>query len=211
MPTPLEGDVATPLVQLTDATLRKNQLQLFRQPSMLVNTAKLTGMTADETPTIDKNKLDLGYFVASYQIDDAKKAGSLALSPNDPKARGIEVIALQYDNENWTAEVDLQLPDSVPPERLYHGTPEKFVAAILAEGLKKMKRHDVHLSLDVATTMRELVDDIASGRFADEWDGERDNGYARLQELKDQHAGALIRDYEDELRRTLGPGVASDG
>ena len=33
-----------------------------------------------------------------------------------------------------------------------------------------------------APTMRELVDDIASGRFADEWDAERDAGYPELEE-----------------------------
>ena len=34
--------------------------------------------------------------------------------------------------------------------------------------------------LDVAATMRELVDDIDSGAFADEWDAERDAGYPEL-------------------------------
>jgi ketol-acid reductoisomerase len=61
--------------------------------------------------------------------------------------------------------------------------------------------------LDVSTTMRALVDDIASGRFADEWDAERDAGYPRLQALKEQHAGPAVREFEAELRRRLGPGV----
>jgi putative RNA 2'-phosphotransferase len=57
-------------------------------------------------------------------------------------------------NQGHSTAVDLQLPDAVPPATLYHGTPEKFVALILAEGLKKMKRHDVHLSTDIAMTMK---------------------------------------------------------
>jgi ketol-acid reductoisomerase len=61
--------------------------------------------------------------------------------------------------------------------------------------------------LDVSTTMRALVDDIASGRFADEWDAERDAGYPRLQALKEQHAGPAVREFEADLRRRLGPGV----
>jgi ketol-acid reductoisomerase len=61
--------------------------------------------------------------------------------------------------------------------------------------------------LDVATTMRELADDIESGRFADEWDAERDAGYPRLTRLKEQHAGPAIRAYEADLRTRLGPGV----
>lgn len=68
--------------------------------------------------------------------------------------------------------------------------------------LSRRGRYD---HLDVAGTMRALVDDIASGRFADEWDAERDAGHARLEELLAQHAGPDIRAYEDELRSRLGP------
>jgi ketol-acid reductoisomerase len=63
--------------------------------------------------------------------------------------------------------------------------------------------------LDFATTMRGLADDIESGRFADEWDAERDAGYATLRQLKEQHAGPAVREFETELRRRLGPGVAA--
>lgn len=35
-----------------------------------------------------------------------------------------------------------------PPESLYHGAPEKFVASIRQSGLKRMQRHDVHLHED---------------------------------------------------------------
>jgi ketol-acid reductoisomerase len=62
--------------------------------------------------------------------------------------------------------------------------------------------------LDLLTTMRALRDDIVSGRFADEWDAERDAGYPALRALKDQYAGPAVRDYEAELRTRLGPRVA---
>jgi len=64
--------------------------------------------------------------------------------------------------------------------------------------------------LDLRSTMESLTDDIASGRFADEWDAERDRGYVHLRELKEQHAGPLVRDFEASLRRRLGPQVAAD-
>jgi ketol-acid reductoisomerase len=62
---------------------------------------------------------------------------------------------------------------------------------------------------DVSLTpiMRALTDDIESGRFADEWDAERDAGYPTLTALKEQHAGPAIREYEAELRTRLGPGA----
>ena len=63
--------------------------------------------------------------------------------------------------------------------------------------------------LDVRATMEVLTDDIESGRFADEWDAERDAGYPRLLALKEQHAGPAVREYEAELRRRLGPGASN--
>jgi ketol-acid reductoisomerase len=63
--------------------------------------------------------------------------------------------------------------------------------------------------LDVRATMEELTDDISSGRFADEWDAERDAGYPVLTTLKEQHAGPMVREYEAEIRRRLGPGVST--
>jgi ketol-acid reductoisomerase len=59
--------------------------------------------------------------------------------------------------------------------------------------------------LDFLATMRALADDIESGRFADEWDAERDAGYPMLTQLKEQHAGPAIRAFEADLRRRLGP------
>ena len=61
--------------------------------------------------------------------------------------------------------------------------------------------------LDFLTTMRALAEDIESGRFADEWDAERDSGYPTLTMLKEQHAGPAVREFEADLRRRLGPGV----
>jgi ketol-acid reductoisomerase len=61
-------------------------------------------------------------------------------------------------------------------------------------------------ALDVADRMREMADTIESGRFADEWDAERDAGYPTLEQLKQAHAGPGIRALEEGLRRRLGPG-----
>jgi len=68
--------------------------------------------------------------------------------------------------------------------------------------LTRRARYD---HLDVLTTMRALADDIESGRFADEWDAERDAGYPKLDALKAQFVGPAIREYEEDLRTRLGP------
>ncbi len=63
--------------------------------------------------------------------------------------------------------------------------------------------------LDVTSRMRELVEDITSGRFADEWDHERSEGHKRLAELKAMHCSPDIQSFEEDLRRKLGPGARS--
>lgn len=57
-------------------------------------------------------------------------------------------------NQGHSVEVDLQLEETVPPEILYHGTVERFLTPIMAEGLKKGKRHHVHLSKDTETARK---------------------------------------------------------
>jgi ketol-acid reductoisomerase len=58
--------------------------------------------------------------------------------------------------------------------------------------------------LDVAGPMRGIVEGITSGRFADEWDAERDAGFPRFQELKAAAVGPGIAEFEADLRRQLG-------
>lgn len=56
-------------------------------------------------------------------------------------------------NQGHSVPVDLQLEPMEPPPVLYHGTGESAVPAILREGLRRMKRHHVHLSPDVPTAL----------------------------------------------------------
>ncbi|MEO9129817.1 MAG: RNA 2'-phosphotransferase, partial [Sphingomonas sp.] len=53
--------------------------------------------------------------------------------------------------QGHSVEVTLDWPRTEPPEFLYHGTVERFLPAIRAEGLRPMRRHHVHLSPDEAT------------------------------------------------------------
>lgn len=53
--------------------------------------------------------------------------------------------------QGHSVAIDLEWPITTPPENLYHGTVERFLNAIFAEGLRPMARHHVHLSPDVET------------------------------------------------------------
>jgi putative RNA 2'-phosphotransferase len=54
-------------------------------------------------------------------------------------------------NQGHSVEVDLGLEASTPPDVLFHGTGAQNRDLLLSEGLKKMRRHHVHLSADVET------------------------------------------------------------
>jgi ketol-acid reductoisomerase len=70
--------------------------------------------------------------------------------------------------------------------------------------LSRRGRYD---HLDILTTMRAIVEHIAAGKFADEWDAEREAGYPVLKQLKEIHAGPMVREIEADMRRRLGPGA----
>jgi putative RNA 2'-phosphotransferase len=53
--------------------------------------------------------------------------------------------------QGHSVAVALDWPRTEPPAALYHGTVARFLPAILADGLKPMARHHVHLSPDRAT------------------------------------------------------------
>lgn len=54
-------------------------------------------------------------------------------------------------SQGHSVAVDLGYEAAVPPAELFHGTVDRFLPAILAEGLRPGRRHAVHLSPDVAT------------------------------------------------------------
>ncbi|MFB8007291.1 RNA 2'-phosphotransferase [Nocardia sp. NPDC056000] len=55
--------------------------------------------------------------------------------------------------QGHSIEVDLGYTPADPPEILYHGTAERTLGLIMAEGLLPMRRHAVHLSADTATAV----------------------------------------------------------
>lgn len=56
-------------------------------------------------------------------------------------------------NQGHSIPVDVELPQAVPPDILYHGTGEKYVSSIDARGLIRKSRLYVHLSADQETAV----------------------------------------------------------
>lgn len=57
-------------------------------------------------------------------------------------------------SQGHSIEVELDYKAQEPPEFLYHGTATRFLPAIQAKGLLRMKRHHVHLSADEETAQK---------------------------------------------------------
>lgn len=56
-------------------------------------------------------------------------------------------------NQGHSISVDIELREENPPQRLYHGTAERFLPSIRREGIQKRTRQFVHLSADFQTAI----------------------------------------------------------
>ncbi|PJM75031.1 RNA 2'-phosphotransferase [Bifidobacterium simiarum] len=57
-------------------------------------------------------------------------------------------------NQGHSIPVDVELPQTEPPQTLYHGTAQRFTASIEANGLLPQSRLYVHLSADERTARK---------------------------------------------------------
>ena len=62
-------------------------------------------------------------------------------------------LSIRASQGHSSESVDITFQPKEPPESLFHGTTVAFLDVIMAEGLKKMNRHHVHLSLSLETAV----------------------------------------------------------
>ena len=111
-------------------------LGLNMEPSGWVNVDELISAFKENGKILDRNILD-----NIVKLDNKQR---FAYDETGTKIRA---------NQGHSISVELNLPIVKPPEKLYHGTVSKFIPLIKKSGLKKMSRHDVHLSSDIKTAM----------------------------------------------------------
>ncbi|WP_404305633.1 RNA 2'-phosphotransferase [Neorhodopirellula lusitana] len=131
----------------------------------LVSTSKFLSLVLRHRPEVVGLQLDdEGWLDINQLIVNANERGKdLTLESlhdvvaSDDKKRfalsddGLRIRASQGHS---VTGIDLKLDETTPPERLYHGTVEKFLCSIRATGLQKRSRNHVHLSADEATATK---------------------------------------------------------
>jgi ketol-acid reductoisomerase len=152
------------------------------------------------------------------------RQGAIELSPEQEAVLDLAVEqalspALRHVNESF---VRVMLEHGIPleatiTELVLSGEVERTYRLVRLEGgaaqmayhsptsqYGQLSRADRYRHFDLVATMRELVDDISSGRFAEEWGAERDAGYPHLEELRAKAMAPEILRFEAELRSRLG-------
>lgn len=157
------------------------------------------------------------------------RQGGIELTPTQEAVLDLSVEqllapALRHVNQSFVAVMLEQgIPiEAVLAELFLSGEVERTFRLLRLEGyaaqmehhsptsqygqLSRSDRYDHH---DLAATMRELLGDITSGRFADEWDAERDGGYPNLRRHRAELLSPELQAWEAELRATLGERATS--
>lgn len=85
----------------------------------------------------------------------SREALQRVVQDNDKKRFGFSDDGLRIRAvQGHSVDVEMGYAPADPPEILYHGTADRFLGAIMAEGLKPMSRQFVHLSADAGTALK---------------------------------------------------------
>ncbi|WP_406726589.1 RNA 2'-phosphotransferase [Streptomyces sp. GD-15H] len=117
----------------------------------LRHTPEEIGLALDEAGWVEIDTLIAAATAHGFRFTRAEL--NHVVAANDKQRFAIEGTRIRA-SQGHSVEVDLGLPSATPPPYLFHGTVGRHLAAIRAEGLLPMDRHDVHLSADRGTATR---------------------------------------------------------
>ncbi len=112
------------------------------------------GISLDEHGWAEVDALIEGVNRSGKAQLDRETLEEIVRSNNKQRYSFNEDHSLIRANQGHSIPVDVELEQKMPPDVLYHGTGEKFVAAIDREGLIPKSRLYVHLSSDVETAVK---------------------------------------------------------
>ncbi|TWT84571.1 RNA 2'-phosphotransferase [Planctomycetes bacterium CA13] len=131
----------------------------------LVTTSKFLSLVLRHQPDVIGIELDSeGWADIDRLIKNANARGTaisldllhevVATSDKKRFALSDDGLCIRANQGHSVEGVDLKLEPIEPPELLYHGTVEPFLAGIREKGLLKRSRHHVHLSADKETATK---------------------------------------------------------
>jgi putative RNA 2'-phosphotransferase len=100
---------------------------------------------------------DAGWALVADLISGCRREGvsftegelKIVVQENDKKRFEFSTDGMKIRaSQGHSIEVELEYEPLAPPETLYHGTADRFLASIRKSGLLKQSRHHVHLSAD---------------------------------------------------------------
>lgn len=109
------------------------------------------GLTLDSEGWADLDALIDGARASGQQLDRALIQAVVASNDKKRFALSDDGKRIRAVQGHSTQAVAIAYEARTPPAMLYHGTATRFLASILAEGLRPGQRHHVHLSENLAT------------------------------------------------------------
>jgi len=113
---------------------------------------EVIGISLDEHGWANVDELIAG--IAKIQPFTMEMLEEIVSSDEKQRYSFNEDKSLIRANQGHSIPVDVELEEKEPPEILYHGTGEKSVASINAQGLIPKSRLYVHLSSDYETAVK---------------------------------------------------------
>jgi putative RNA 2'-phosphotransferase len=105
------------------------------------------GLTLDSAGWVEVDAVLRGCAAADVRLTRAELDAVVAQSEKQRFAFNEDRTRIRA-NQGHSVEVQLDYEAVPPPDVLYHGTADRFLASIRAAGLRKGERHHVHLSAD---------------------------------------------------------------
>jgi hypothetical protein len=99
-----------PPVHVQQCQVRSSLVQLFRRPPVLLTWHGQTQPEPGASPTADASRADLGQLAATFKLADSGFLGvTVTVTPNRPRVRAQQMLALRGSGRSWNAEVECRL------------------------------------------------------------------------------------------------------
>lgn len=119
---------------------------------ILCHKPETIGITLDEHGWANVEELVAG--IAKQQAFDRDMLEEIVRTDSKMRYSFNEDHTLIRANQGHSIPVDVELEEKTPPDILWHGTGEKYVSSINAQGLIPKSRLYVHLSADYDTAVK---------------------------------------------------------